>query len=306
MRCSAGISGGAGIGLGSNSTSGNMYVTIDNVRVMAEGGSGAACIGAGANSSFSTNPTQNITITNGEVYAFSPDGGVGIGDDNIDVVINGSGGYSYPWIYTNLINDNGTEPDDAHIRENYVGIICIGDSVDDAKNGTACGSALDNVKDQFAAGDIKQLTVLGGEKYTINKDDILTLDGTILYLKAGATLDHWKRVNRINGGAILHEDPSEYDEKTGECKICGELGTHEYNDDEWDYNETHHWNTCKKTFDCSVDKNEVTNCNLVDHSVNQGYAEHEYDYDDPIEEYDDRWIYKCVTCEHTAAKLKPV
>ncbi|MDE7293512.1 MAG: hypothetical protein K2N72_03715, partial [Oscillospiraceae bacterium] len=322
-----GNGGGAGIG-GGNNSGGSLTVTIKDGDVTANGSIssikngedfilyGGAGIGEGANS---TMTDSSITINKGTVSAFGPNSekegniGTGIGGSTVTIGI-GTDKENYPWIYTNEIkNKNDTDTDD--YKDKYHGIIFIGASKDEATEGIVYGAVLNDTNGEFRKeNNVSKIIVLGGETYKIEEGEELILDGTILHLNAGATLDNWKRVKCINGGKIEHDDPSDYDSATGLCTICGSPGIHKWDTSYWEFDNSYHWHSCLETKDCSTKENLRTNCHLEENHIYNlmgGYGEHVADENNPdkVEEVTVEGVekikrtYICQTCGHTFYKL---
>lgn len=263
-----------------------------------------------------------ITIEGGNVTAYG-NTKPGIGGENAVVTITSSNGYS-PIVCTNEIKST-TAP--ADYPAEYWGIVFEGHMQnDDFMEGIVYGDGktvdLSKRTEAYTLTAGKTLTVL--ENVTLTTDNKLILDGSVLHLNEKATLDKWYETERIHGGRIEHDDPSEYqlyDVKDYEfvnttnykqlytvgdkegivlCDICGEPEPHSYDQTAgWQKDETHHWHLgeCALGTDCSTGENEVKVCSyIVDGKLD--YGEHTYDFDDVPEYKDGKWIFKCTACEY--------
>lgn len=168
-----------------------------------------------------TRETVKVTLE-GENTLKSVDGyggaaGIG-GTSDAEVTIKGTSFDSCPFVYTNEIQST-TDP--ADYPNEYWGVVFEGhmnDAQDDFMEGIVYGKnntvqvteshILDDEASSYVLSEGKKLTVLEG--VTFVTDNMFTVDGSILYLNAGAKLNNWYAMEKRNGGEIQHKQASPY------------------------------------------------------------------------------------------------
>lgn len=245
---------------------------------------------------------------------------------------------SCPIVYANSIrslNHEDNKKEDS--ADGYFGIIFEGPETaatdDDFTEGIVYGNGktvdLSKRTETYTLGAGKKLTVLSD--VTFKPSNKFTLDASTLYLNAGAALEHWYEMEKINDGEILHEDESDYKWYGAEkyefinetnytelysldgsegivlCDICGEPEDHDPDTDgNWVQTDTHHWQvgSCKLGEDCSINHNQIASCSYIVEGNKLYYGEHRFG--EPTKEDDGLWHYICIDCLYEKTEAEPI